>query len=176
MQTASLVLGIPIGGRYCVFKLFSLIMAFEIEHKYLVINDSYFEFEKSSVEIAQGYLSREVARTVRVRIKGDKGYLTVKGVTEVDTRLEFEYEIPVNDARQLLDMCEEPVIRKIRHFVEFEGHLWEVDEFLDSLAPLILAEVELSRSDETYQLPPFVGENVTGNPAYFNSNLVKFKR
>lgn len=146
-------------------------MALEIEHKYLVADPSYRDMATSSVRIAQGYLCRQPERTVRVRIKGNKGYLTVKGVTRDDTREEYEYEIPVADARRLLSLCEGRILDKTRYIVPFEGMVWEVDEFHGDLAPLVTAEIELEKSTRDYPLPPFVGEDVTGNHKYFNSNL-----
>lgn len=148
-------------------------MATEIEHKFLVANDSYRAMATGSVEIEQGYLSREPERTVRVRVKDGYGYITVKGQNRGDTRREFEYEIPVADARAMLGMCLPPVISKRRWIVPYEGHTWEVDEFRGSLSPLVVAEIELPYSDTPYTLPPFVGKNVTGNPRYYNSNLGK---
>lgn len=148
-------------------------MALEIEHKYLVKNDSYREMAVNSVEICQGYLSRNPDRTVRIRIKGEKGYLTVKTRNVGDVRHEFEYQIPVDDARSLLAACLPPVISKIRHIVPYRGHDWEVDEFQGDLKPLVVAEIELAEPGESYDLPPFVGKNVTGDPAYYNSNLGK---
>lgn len=148
-------------------------MATEIEHKFLVANDGYRTMAAHSVEIEQGYLSRDPERTVRVRIKGDHGYITVKGKNAGDARLEFEYEIPLADARAILGLCIPPVISKRRWIVPYEGYIWEVDEFHGSLSPLIVAEIELPSSDTRYILPPFVGENVTGDPSYYNSNLGK---
>ncbi|MDE6552421.1 MAG: CYTH domain-containing protein [Muribaculaceae bacterium] len=147
-------------------------MAFEIEHKYLVTNDAFRQLATSEYRISQGYLSRNPDRTVRVRVKGDRGYLTVKGKNDGAVRREFEYEIPLKEAEELLGMCESPVIEKIRFLVPFEGKIWEVDEFFGSKTGLVTAEIELVSADEQYDLPPFVGENVTGNPAYYNSNLL----
>lgn len=146
-------------------------MALEIEYKYLVKNDSYRQLASESVSIFQGYLSRDQERTVRVRIKGDKGFLTVKGKSSGAVRCEFEYEISIEDASKMLGMCIPPIIEKIRYLVPYEGHIWEVDEFLGHKSGLVTAEIELLSADEQYLLPPFVGENVTCNPAYFNSNL-----
>lgn len=147
-------------------------MALEIEHKYLVKNDSYRTLASSSVCISQGYLCREPERTVRVRVKGDRGYLTVKGKNEGATRQEFEYEISSEDAVNILAMCVPPILEKTRYIVPFEGHIWEVDEFHGRRKGLVTAEIELASEDEEYSIPGFVGENVTGNSAYFNSNLL----
>lgn len=146
-------------------------MGFEIEHKYLVINDSYRKMQTSEFLISQGYLSRDPERTVRIRIYNEKGYITVKGITTGDIRHEFEYEIPAVDARQMLKLCIPPIIEKIRHIVPFEGHIWEVDEFKGNLNHLTVAEIELSESKEKYKFPPFIGDNITGNPNYYNSNI-----
>lgn len=146
-------------------------MGIEIEHKYLVKNDSYRSMATSRVRMVQGYLCREPQTTVRVRIKGGKGYLTVKGITMGDTRQEFEYEVPLTDAEQMLRLCPGRVIEKVRWHVPFEGHLWEVDEFEGELTGLVTAEVELPDSQTRYAIPPFVGEDVTGDARYFNSAL-----
>lgn len=143
----------------------------EIEHKYLVINDSYKNIAKSHREIHQGYLNRKPERTVRVRTVGQSGYLTVKGKNSGDTRLEFEYEIPLEDALKMLGLCEPGIIVKTRYIVDFGGMTWEVDEYHGDREGLVVAEIELPYTGYKYELPPFVGENVTGNPLYYNSNL-----
>lgn len=146
-------------------------MATEIEHKFLVKNHAYRQMAHTSFHIMQGYLSKLPERTVRVRVKGEKGYLTVKGKNDGASRAEYEYEIPVEDARNMLSMCPPPILEKTRYEVRFNGHLWEVDEFAGIRSGLVTAEIELSYEDEPYDKPGFVGEDVTGNPAYFNSNL-----
>lgn len=146
-------------------------MGLEIEQKYLVRNDSYREMPNSVREIRQGYLSRVPERTVRVRTVDDKGFITVKGLTRGLVRLEYEYEIPVTDARELLTLCDPPVIEKRRYIVDYAGKKWEVDEFMGHLSPLVVAEIELNSEDEQYEIPPFIGKNVTGDPRYYNSNL-----
>lgn len=146
-------------------------MGVEIEHKYLVNNDSYKAMEHKSLEIRQGYLNRNPERTVRVRTINDKGFLTVKGKNHGDARKEFEYEVPYGDALEMLSLCEEGVIEKTRHLVEWEGLKWEIDEYHGAREGLTVAEVEIPESGFAYSRPPFVGENVTGNPAYYNSNL-----
>lgn len=148
-------------------------MGLEIEQKYLVKNDSYRGMSTSVREIRQGYLSRVPERTVRVRTVDDKGFITVKGLTRGLVRLEYEYEIPVTDARELLTLCEPPVIEKRRYIVDYAGKKWEVDEFMGHLSPLVVAEIELNSEDEQYETPPFIGKNVTGDPRYYNSNLSK---
>ena len=146
-------------------------MGVEIEHKYLVSNDSYKSMATEAIEIVQGYLNRDPMRTVRVRIFGPDAYITIKSKNEGDTRLEFEYQIPVNEAREILKLAEGTPIRKIRYIVPYEGNIWEVDEFLERKDNLVIAEIEIPTSDHKYKLPPFVGKNVTGDKRYYNSNL-----
>lgn len=146
-------------------------MALEIEHKYLVISDEYRAMSSESVSIRQGYLNRRPEGTVRVRIKGTKAFLTVKGRTSGDTRLEFEYEVPVREAEQMLQMCDGAEIDKTRYLVRYGDHTWEVDEFHGLRQGLVVAEIELDESRHDYRLPPFVGREVTGDPKYYNSNL-----
>lgn len=150
-------------------------MAIETEYKYLVKDDSYkgIAFEKR--HILQGYLSRDPERVVRLRIAGDHAYLTVKGKNNGASRLEFEYPLPMEDAKEIIKLCIPPIIEKYRYKVEYGGHIWEVDEFCGALAPLVTAEIELKSPDEKYSLPSFVGENVTGDPRYYNSNLQNYK-
>lgn len=145
-------------------------MAHEIEHKYLVIDDSYRDMSVGIHHIKQGYLSRVPERVVRIRLLDDRGFLTVKGKNDGDIRLEFEYEIPAEDARQLLTLCEGRIIDKTRYIVPFKGFTWEVDCFAGDDG-LIVAEIELPSSDTAYPLPPFIGRNVTGQARYYNSNL-----
>lgn len=148
-------------------------MAIEIEHKYLVTNDSFKDFATTSTYICQGYLSKDKERTVRVRIADDTAYITIKGKNSGDTRLEYEYSIPLNDARQILDtLCVKPIIEKIRHLVEYKGNTWEIDEFKGVLDGLVLAEIELPSSEYKYDIPPFIGKNVTNDSRYYNSNLI----
>lgn len=146
-------------------------MALEIEHKFLVRNASYRLLATASHSISQGYLCRQPERTVRVRLKDGRGFLTVKGRNDGASRAEFEYEISREDAEKMLDMCEPPVLTKTRYIVPFEGHIWEVDEFSGIREGLVTAEIELKSEDEAYSVPDFIGENVTGNPVYYNSNL-----
>lgn len=143
----------------------------EREHKYLVVDNSWRDLQISQIEIHQGYLCRDPRATIRVRIYDDKGFITVKGITIGDTRDEFEYSIPYEDASAMLKMCQGNVIHKIRHIVPFEGLIWEVDEFLGSLSHLCIAEVELPEGMEKWTEPPFVGCDVTGDKRYYNSNL-----
>ena len=146
-------------------------MGFEIEHKYLVKSDSYKASATASFHIIQGYLSRDPERTVRIRIKNESAYITVKGKTYGVGRLEYEYEIPKGDALEMLELCVPPILEKIRYIVPFRNHIWEVDEFFGDQKGLILAEIELISDEDEYTVPDFIGEDVTGNPLYYNSNL-----
>ena len=122
--------------------------------------------------IRQGYICREIERTVRVRIKDDKAYLTIKGMTVGDTRAEYEYSIPVTDAGMLLDtLCIRPIVEKTRYIVEYKNNKWEIDVFEGHLKGLTLAEIELPASNYNYDIPPFIGRNVTNDPRYYNANL-----
>lgn len=121
--------------------------------------------------MAQGYLSREPERTVRVRLAGEKGFLTIKGSVSGISRAEFDYEIPADEALELLAMCPPPLIEKIRHERWHEGHCWEVDEFLGDNAGLVVAEIELDAAAAEFALPEWVGREVSDDPRYFNSQL-----
>jgi CYTH domain-containing protein len=145
-------------------------MAEEIERKFLVTGDGW-RAATGSV-FRQGYLSTVRERTVRIRLVGDRGFLTVKGVTVGATRAEFEYPIPADDAAELLDLCEQPIIHKTRHAVEHDGLTWEVDEFHGVNEGLVVAEVELESEEQQIALPDWVGDEVTDDPRYFNANLI----
>ena len=148
-------------------------MGKEIERKYLVKNQDWKSLA-DGVYYKQGYLSTVKERTVRVRTIGEKGYLTIKGVTVGVTRSEFEYEIPAEEADQMLDnLCEKPIIDKYRAKVEYKGLTWEIDEFHGENEGLVVAEVELKSEDQVIELPEWIGEEVSGDPRYFNSNLIK---
>ena len=145
----------------------------EIEHKYLVINNSFKEYATKSIAIYQGYLPKDKERTVRVRTANDLAFITVKGKNIGDTRLEFEYPIPFDEASTLLkQLCITPIIEKTRYIVEYNGNTWEIDEFKGALEGLILAEIEIPSSEYKYDIPPFIGKNVTNDIRYYNSNLV----
>lgn len=145
-------------------------MAVEIERKFLVVSDAWRD-GPPGVRMAQGYLSREPGRTVRVRIAGDKGFLTIKGPVSGISRAEFEYEIPADEARELLAMCPRPWIDKIRHERRHDGRCWEVDEFLGDNAGLVVAEIELDDAAAEFALPAWAGREVSDDPRYFNSRL-----
>ena len=145
----------------------------EIEHKYLVINNSFKEYATKSIAIYQGYLSKDKERTVRVRTANDLAFITVKGKNIGDTRLEFEYPIPFDEASTLLkQLCITPIIEKTRYIVEYNGNTWEIDDFKGALEGLILAEIEIPSSEYKYDIPPFIGKNVTNDVRYYNSNLI----
>lgn len=146
-------------------------MGKEIEHKYLVINDSYRKLAVKVYEISQGYLSQDADRVVRIRIKADKGYITIKSRNVGDTRGEYEYEIPISDAREMLAICLPTVISKTRYIVPFEGNDWEIDEFHGVHEGLAIGEIEIPYSGYEYGIPNFIGENVTGDTRYYNSVL-----
>lgn len=146
-------------------------MGMEIEHKYLVIDDTYRLMACERSEIKQGFLSRDPERTVRVRVRDDKGFITIKGKGSGAAHPEFEYEIPQDDALQMLELCEPPVIEKTRYMIMHEGNRWEVDEFHGDLQGLVIAELEVPSEEYRFPLPPFVGQEVTGDPRYYNSQL-----
>lgn len=149
-------------------------MAKEIERKFLVVNDSYKTIACRCKYIKQGYLSRKKEATVRVRISDTDAYLTVKGVNHNATRDEWEYPIPMADAQDMLNhMVEGVVIEKYRYIVKYGEMHWEVDEFIGALAGLVVAEIELEAEDDSFPLPPFIGDEVTGNSAYYNSSLAQ---
>ena len=147
-------------------------MAKEIERKFLVKDQSFMSMAGKVDRIEQGYVSLRPGGTVRVRIKNDRAYLTVKGLNKGAVRDEWEYEIPMTDAREMVDRVTEGiVIKKLRYNVDYQGRKWEVDVFEGVHQGLILAEVELESADASIELPPFIGDEVTGNPQYYNSVL-----
>ncbi|MCM1152792.1 MAG: CYTH domain-containing protein [Muribaculum sp.] len=146
-------------------------MAIEIERKFLVTDDVYKALSVSHQNICQGYLCKDKERTVRIRLKGDEGFLTVKGLTCGCVRREYEYSIPASDAREMLAMCVDAPLEKTRWYVEYDGNLWEVDEFHGQLEGLVTAEIELPSEGAGFSLPAFVGNEVTDDPRYYNSNL-----
>lgn len=147
-------------------------MGLEIERKFLVRDDSW--RTNNGAHFRQGYLNSSLERVVRVRVIGEKGYLTIKGSNTGAVRPEFEYEIPVSDANDMLDkLCEKPLIEKIRHVVEYCGTVWEIDAFSGENEGLIVAEVELQSEEAQFEAPIWLGDEVTGDPRYYNSNLVK---
>ena len=150
-------------------------MAQEIERKFLVKGD-FKPFVSKSIRITQGYLSSVPERTVRVRVKGDKGFITIKGIGNESgaSRFEWEKEIPVEDVKQLLNICEPGVIDKTRYIVPAgDGLVFEVDEFYGDNDGLVVAEIELPSEDYDFKKPEWLGEEVTGDVKYYNSMLMK---
>lgn len=148
-------------------------MGIEIERKFLVKNDSYKNLAEAEI-YSQGFLSTYKERVVRVRISKEKGWLTVKGISKGAKRSEFEYEIPVNDAEFMIaNICEKPNILKKRYHIPWGEFVWEVDEFLNENEGLVIAEIELTTEDQEFQLPDWIGEEVTGEVKYYNAYLVK---
>ncbi len=148
-------------------------MAKEIERKFLVVNFSYRE-KSTSKRICQGYICAEADRVVRVRIYGEKAFLTVKNVAIGFARDEFEYEIPMSDAEALLERCcLQPTIEKVRYKLFYKGFWWEIDEFYGENEGLIIGEIELPDVTTAFEKPDFVGEEVTDDHRYYNANLIK---
>lgn len=144
-------------------------MSTEIERKFLVKG---VEWKQGvGVSFCQGYLSSNKERTVRVRIAGDKAFLTIKGITKGISRAEFEYEIPVSDADYLLKMCEGPLIKKKRYTQVYNGFKWEIDEFAGENEGLVIAEIEVENETQLFERPDWVGKEVSDDPRYFNSSL-----
>jgi len=144
-------------------------LAKEIERKFLVCGDQWKQSEPTFY--SQGYLNRDKQRTVRVRIAGELAFLTIKGITSGFSRDEFEYSIPVEEAKSMLELCNKPLIEKNRRVIPFGGNDWEVDEFLGLNQGLVVAEIELESEDQVFETPDWVGEEVTHDKRYFNSNL-----
>lgn len=148
-------------------------MAREIERKFLVTGNSWRQ-EATPVHYRQGYLHSSRECSVRVRIAGEQGFLTIKGATQGMSRDEYEYAIPVDDALAMLDhLCAQPQIEKIRHTVEYQGFFWEIDEFLGDNQGLIVAEIELTSEEQSFARPVWVGAEVTGEAKYYNARLCR---
>ncbi len=146
----------------------------EVERKFLVKEGFPFDSLEGTL-YRQGYLSCQPDRVVRVRLSGDQGYLTIKGKASGASRAEYEYPIPAAHAREILDkLCIKPLIEKVRYRYSYKGHVWEVDRFLGENEGLVLAEIELENENEAFEKPEWLGEEVTGDPRYFNSNLVEY--
>jgi CYTH domain-containing protein len=147
----------------------------EIERKFLVKSEAFKDQVFNSYDIRQGFLNSAPERTVRIRLKNDKGLLTIKGKSSADglSRFEWEKEIPKTDAEALLLLCEKRIIDKTRYEVKVGNHTFEVDEFYGDNQGLIIAEVELNSKTDTFEKPDWLGEEVTGDIKYYNSNLSK---
>lgn len=148
-------------------------MGIEIERKFLLNDDGWRGLGQPTL-MRQGYLTSDPVRTVRVRIEGQRAVITIKSKNTGATRGEWEYEIPVPDAAELLDrLCEQPLVEKTRHRIGYKGHTWEVDEFRGENAGLVVAEIELGSEDEVFDKPGWIGREVTGDPRYYNSSLIR---
>jgi len=148
-------------------------MAKEIERKFLVKGDAWRALAKGAT-YRQGYLNSAKERTVRIRTADGRAFLTIKGITVGATRSEYEYEIPLDDGKAMLDtLAEKPLIEKMRYKIPVGNVTWEIDEFLGENVGLIIAEVELKGADQTFDKPVWLGDEVTSDPRYFNANLIK---
>jgi adenylate cyclase len=150
-------------------------MATEIEHKFLLVSDAWREQVIRSIAYRQGYLSNNKQASVRIRIAGDSANINVKGMTVGVQRPEYEYPVPLAEAHEMLDqLCARPLIEKTRHFVEYDGKIWEIDEFGGDNAGLIVAEVELEQVGEDFAIPAWAGRDVSGVERYYNVALVHY--
>ena len=149
----------------------------EIERKFLVLSNQYRKTSHRKTRIIQGYLSKDLERTVRVRIRDDQGFLTIKGISTDGglSRFEWEKEIPLKDAKELMSICLPEIIEKTRYEVNFKGFLFEIDEFEGVYKNLIVAEVELKSTKDKIVLPEWIGKEVTGEKKYYNSHLSEKK-
>ena len=147
----------------------------EIERKFLVLNNNFIKESHQQYKIVQGFLNSHKKRTVRVRITDDNAFLTIKGISNKSgtTRFEWEKEISINDANNLLDLCEKGIIKKTRYLVNFEGNLFEIDVFKGKNKGLVVAEIELKDENQTFNKPDWLGQEVTGELKYYNSILSK---
>lgn len=149
-------------------------MALEIERKFMVKNELWRENVESQARIMQGYLANGDNATVRVRVKGNAAYLTIKGASAGISRSEYEYPIPVEDAEAMLqELALFPAIDKVRYNVRSGGHLWELDLFAGENEGLVMAEVELASEDEVFEIPEWAGEEVSSDPRYYNASLAQ---
>jgi CYTH domain-containing protein len=148
-------------------------MNVEIERKFLVKTNAFIKESYQKNHIEQGFLNSNKNRVVRVRIKDETSYLTIKGLTSKSgtTRFEWEKEIALEDGKQLLEICEQTIIQKVRYLVKRKNHVYEIDVFLGENEGLIVAEIELSSEDEHFEKPDWLGDEVTGIPKYYNSQL-----
>lgn len=150
-------------------------MATEIERKFLVISDTWRLQVQRSEQFRQGYLSNNPTASVRIRIENDQANLNIKGMTIGVTRPEYEYAIPLQDAQELLStLCLPPLIEKTRHYIDYAGKVWEVDEFHGDNQGLVVAEVELNEANEAFELPDWAGKEVSHEPRYYNVRLTQY--
>jgi adenylate cyclase len=149
-------------------------MASEIERKFLLRDDGWQRDAGPGVRIRQGYIVASEAASVRVRISGNQAWVNIKGATVGVSRAEFEYPVPLADAEQILeDLCIRPLIEKTRHLMDYAGHRWEIDVFEGENHGLMVAEIELDSENERFEKPPWVGEEVSMDPRYYNASLAK---
>lgn len=149
-------------------------MPIEIERKFLLANQDWREEVVRSSRIRQGYLGKIDKASVRIRVQGDKANINVKSATLSMRRMEYEYEIPLGEAEEMLDqLCNKPQVDKTRYIVERGQHVWEIDEFYADNAGLLVAEVELGSEEEVFEKPSWLGDEVTEDPRYYNVNLIK---
>lgn len=148
-------------------------MGLEIERKFLLANTDWKSDAGKGKQIKQGYLNSETERTVRVRIIGETGILTIKGENKGLTRPEFEYEIPLSDAKELMLLCELPIIEKTRYEIHIDKHIWEIDEFEGINQGLLIAEIELTDENEAFAIPKWIGKEVSSDAKYYNSALIQ---
>ena len=149
-------------------------MGVEIERKFLVVGDDWRSAVSSSTRIVQGYLASTPEVTVRVRVRGERAYLTIKGRSSGISRSEYEFDIPVADAEAMLtDLAQGPVIEKTRHLLEVDGHTWELDVFAGANEGLVMAEIELGSADEQFTVPSWAGRDVSDDARYYNVNLAR---
>lgn len=149
-------------------------MPIEIEHKFLLANDTWRQFVSQSIEYQQGYLNSDPESSIRVRISDTKAWFNLKSATIGNHRQEYEYPIPLVDAKEILKfLCKKPLIVKTRHFIKRDLHTWEIDEFHADNEGLIVAEIELSSLNEVFDKPSWLGREVTHDLRYYNNNLAK---
>ena len=147
-------------------------MAIEIEHKFLLTDESWREKVKKAIIFKQGYLSSMPTTSIRVRICDEQAWLNIKSATIGNKRMEFEYEIPLTDANQIIELlCKKPIIEKTRHYVEHEDNTWEIDEFHGENQGLIVAEIELDSETQPFTIPEWIGQEVTHDVRYYNNYL-----
>ena len=151
----------------------AFIVGIEIERKFLLISEGW-KGQSTGDVIRQGYLSSDHDRVVRIRIMNEEAFITIKSSTDGLFRNEWEYPIPFDDAEEMLEnLCQRPLIEKKRYRILYQGMLWEVDEFLGENAGLLIAEIELESEDQSFAIPEWVGQEVTHDPRYYNTNLMK---
>lgn len=150
-------------------------MAIEIEHKFLLANSDWREQTSHSCHYRQGYLSALPTTSIRIRMSGSQAWLNIKSAVIGTHRHEYEYEIPVQDADEMIaNLCQRPLIEKTRHFVNYQGYIWEIDEFEGDNEGLLVAEIELSEVGEDFPKPPWLGQEVTDDLRYYNNNLIRY--